>query len=192
MAYVYDLNAILVHAMPSKNDAATITAFTKTLTTPAARGYKPTLNVTDSRCSKMVETSNPKKWTFLLSLLTTTAPTLPNVPLPHSRNTSLRSWPLSTGTALYNCGMIFAPLHQVKLTLNLLCFSPHDPSKSANKEVHVPYEFNKTLIAPLGTKGLIYNNPAVRASWAPHGTDAFYVGPAPKHYWCLRFYMPTI
>jgi hypothetical protein len=44
---------------------------------------------------------------------------------------------------------------------------------------------------PIGMKGLVYDNPAVRASWAPHGTDAFYIGPAPKHYQCLRFYMPT-
>ncbi len=29
-------------------------------------------------------------------------------------------------------------LHQVKLTLNLLCFSCRDPRKSANKEVHSP------------------------------------------------------
>jgi hypothetical protein len=39
--YIYDLNAILVCAMPSKNDTAMITAFTKILATLAARGYKP-------------------------------------------------------------------------------------------------------------------------------------------------------
>jgi hypothetical protein len=55
VAYIYNLNAILVRAMPSKNNAAMITAFTKILATLAARGYKPTLDVTDSKCSKMVE-----------------------------------------------------------------------------------------------------------------------------------------
>jgi hypothetical protein len=55
VAYIYDLNAILVHAMPSKNDAAMITAFTKILAKLASRGYKPTLNVTDNECSKTVE-----------------------------------------------------------------------------------------------------------------------------------------
>ncbi len=82
-------------------------------------------------------------------------------------------------------------LHQDKLTLNLLRFSCCDPSKSANEEVHGPYDFNKTPITPIGTKGLVYNNLAVRASWMPHRTDAFYIGPAPKHYWSLQFYMPT-
>ncbi len=82
-------------------------------------------------------------------------------------------------------------LHQFKLTLNLLRFSCRDPSKFANEEVHSPYDFNKTPIAPIGTKGLVYNGPTVQASWAPHGTDAFYVSPTPKHYWCLQIYMPT-
>jgi hypothetical protein len=41
--------------MPSKSNAAMITAFTKSLATLAARGYKPTLNVTDNKCSKTVE-----------------------------------------------------------------------------------------------------------------------------------------
>ncbi len=108
LAYIYVLNTILVHAMPSKNEAAMSTAFTKILATLAARGYKPTLNVTDNECSMMVEAYiKSTRWIFTLSLLTTTESTLPNVPLPHSRNTSLRGWPLSTGTALYNCQMNF-------------------------------------------------------------------------------------
>ncbi len=55
VVYICDLNAILVRAMPSKNNAAMITAFTEILATLAAHGYKPTLNVTDNKCSKMVE-----------------------------------------------------------------------------------------------------------------------------------------
>jgi hypothetical protein len=50
IAYIFELNTILVHAMPSKNNAAMITAFTKILATLTARGYKPTLNVTDNEC----------------------------------------------------------------------------------------------------------------------------------------------
>ncbi len=41
MAYIYDLNAILVRAMPAKNDGAMIAAFTDILTTLNARGYAP-------------------------------------------------------------------------------------------------------------------------------------------------------
>jgi hypothetical protein len=81
-------------------------------------------------------------------------------------------------------------LPQVELTLNLLRFSRRDPTKSANEEVNGKFDYNKMPLAPLGTKGLVYEDPAVHASWAPHGTDAYFVGPASKHYWCLRFYMP--
>jgi hypothetical protein len=55
VAYIYDLTAILVHAMPSKNNAAMITAFAKILATLAAHGYKPTLNLTDNEWLKTVE-----------------------------------------------------------------------------------------------------------------------------------------
>jgi hypothetical protein len=54
-AYIYNLNAILVRAMPSKTDGVMIAAFTDILTNLKARGYSPTLNVRDNECSKAVE-----------------------------------------------------------------------------------------------------------------------------------------
>jgi hypothetical protein len=73
-------------------------------------------------------------------------------------------------------------LPQVKLTLNLLHSSRRNPLISANQELYGPFNFNKTPLAPLGTKALVYNNPTTCASWAPHATDGFYVGPAINHY----------
>jgi hypothetical protein len=46
-------------------------------------------------------------------------------------------------------------------------------------------------LAPLGTKALVYNNPATRASLAPHASDGFYIGTANNHYCCLCFYIPS-
>jgi hypothetical protein len=68
---------------------------------------------------------------------------------------------------------------------------PKGPKKSANKEVNGKFDYNKTPLAPLGTKGLVYNDPAIRASWASHSTNVHYIGLALKHYWCLRCYMPS-
>jgi hypothetical protein len=73
-------------------------------------------------------------------------------------------------------------LPQVELTLNMLHFSQRNPKKSANQEVYGSFDFNKSPLAPLGTKALIYNNPGSQTSWAPHATDGFYVGPASDHY----------
>jgi hypothetical protein len=55
VAYVYDLNAIIVHAMPTQTDASMITAFTEVIATLRARGYHPALNVMDNECSAAVE-----------------------------------------------------------------------------------------------------------------------------------------
>jgi hypothetical protein len=51
-AYIYDLNAILIQAMPSRNDGAMIAAFTDIITNLNACGYAPMLNVMDNECSK--------------------------------------------------------------------------------------------------------------------------------------------
>ncbi len=175
--------------MASKNNAAMITAFTETLATLTARGYKPTLNFTDNKCSKIVEAYNKSNKMDIHF-----------VP-PHNHQVNAAEHAIATfkehfivglATVDRNCPLQLwdAFLNQVKLTLNLLHFSCRDPSTSANEEVHGPYDFNKSPIAPIGTIELVYDDPAVRTSWASHGTDAFYIGPAPKHYWCLRFYMP--
>ena len=73
----------------------------------------------------------------------------------------------------------------------MLRFSRRNPNRSANQEVYGSFDFNKSPLAPLGTKALIYDDPASCASWAPHATDGYYVGPASNHYQCLRFYIPA-
>jgi hypothetical protein len=73
----------------------------------------------------------------------------------------------------------------------MLCFSCRNPNQSANQEIYAPFDFNKTPLAPLGIKALIYNDPDSRASWAPHATDGYYVGPAVDHYQCLHFDIPA-
>jgi hypothetical protein len=55
MAYIYNLNAMLVHTMPSKNSGAMFAAFTNILTNLKSHGYAPTLNVMDNECSKAME-----------------------------------------------------------------------------------------------------------------------------------------
>jgi hypothetical protein len=64
----------------------------------------------------------------------------------------------------------------------MLCFSQQNPNKSANQEVYGSFDFTTTPLALLGTKALIYDDPASHASWAPHATNGFYVGPASNHY----------
>ena len=55
VAYIYDLNAIIVHTMPSHTDASMVTAFTEVIGTLKAGGYMLALNVMDNECSAAVE-----------------------------------------------------------------------------------------------------------------------------------------
>ncbi len=55
VAYIYDLNAIIVGPMPSRANAAMIAAFTEVFTVLWARDYQPALNVMDNECSKTME-----------------------------------------------------------------------------------------------------------------------------------------
>jgi hypothetical protein len=48
------------------------------------------------------------------------------------------------------------------------------------------YNFNAHPIAPPGTHLLVHKKPDLRASWAPHALDAWYLGPAMQHYRCHR------
>ncbi len=55
VAYVYDLNAIIVHAMPSCTNASMVQAFTKVITILKSQGYQPALNVMDNKCFNTVK-----------------------------------------------------------------------------------------------------------------------------------------
>ncbi len=62
VAYVFDLNAIIVCAMPYCTDASMVTAFTKVITILKAGSYQPALNMMDNECSaaikKYIESEN--------------------------------------------------------------------------------------------------------------------------------------
>ena len=81
-------------------------------------------------------------------------------------------------------------LPQALLTLNLLRTSRLNPALSAYNQLFGVFDFNKMPLTPPGTRALIFEDPDTRESWAPHGKLAWYVGQAPDHYRCYRFYIP--
>jgi hypothetical protein len=167
-----------------------VTAFTEVITTLKTGGYHPALNVMDNECSAAVE-----KYIRAEKINIQLVP-------PHNHRVNTAEWAITTFKEHFIAALATVDMHcplqlwdkflpQVKLTLNMLRFSRRNPNKSANQEVYGSFEFNKTSLAPLGTKSLIYNDPASRASWALHATNGYYVGPASNHYRCLRFYIPA-
>ena len=73
-------------------------------------------------------------------------------------------------------------LPQAEITLNLLRTSRINPSLSAYTIINGNYDFNKSPMAPPGTKIIIHKKPTHRALWDFHGDDGYYVGPALEHY----------
>jgi hypothetical protein len=122
VAYIYNLNTILVRAMPSKNNAAMIAAFSDIFSTLAAHGYAPTLNVMDNKCSKAVEVHiKANKMNVHL------------VP-PHNHRVNAAEHAIATFKEHFIAGLVTVnkncPLQlwddfltQIELTLNLLHFS---------------------------------------------------------------------
>jgi hypothetical protein len=77
-------------------------------------------------------------------------------------------------------------LEQAVLTLNLLRGSRINPKLSAYAQVFGHFDFDKTPIAPPGTRIMVHEKPKDRSTWAPHAVDGWYLGPALKHYRCFR------
>ena len=59
---------------------------------------------------------------------------------------------------------------------------------SAYMALEGAFDYNKTPLAPPGTKLVIHENPEKRSSWAAHGFDEWYLGPVVEHYRCYRVY----
>ena len=64
------------------------------------------------------------------------------------------------------------------------------PHLSAYAELFGNFIFTKTPLAPPGTEIVFHNKPGHRASWAFHGQEGWYVGPAMDHYRNITAYFP--
>ena len=59
------------------------------------------------------------------------------------------------------------------------------------EELEGAFDFNETPLAPPGSKVLVHEKPRVRKTWAPHGVEGWYIGPALEHYRCYKVYIHT-
>ena len=82
-------------------------------------------------------------------------------------------------------------LPQAELTLNLLRPSQLNPKLSAYAQLEGAFDFNRTPLAPPGTRVIVHEKPTQRRTWAPHGVDGWYIGPALDHYQCYHVWIPS-
>lgn len=181
--YAYDANYI--HAEPLKNRLAgsILEAYQRAHATLVKAGLRPKLQRLDNECSEILkEYLHEQNVDFQL---------VP--PGCHRRNAAeraIRTWKNHFIAGLSSCDPKF-PLNlwdhlveQANITLNLLRGSRMNPKLSAYTQVHGIFNFNKTPLAPPGTRILIHEKSDKRATWAPHGVDGWYIGPAMEHYRC--------
>ncbi len=55
VVYIYNLNAIIVRAMPSRTNAFMVKAFNKVISILKPGSYHPALNIMDNKCSAAVK-----------------------------------------------------------------------------------------------------------------------------------------
>jgi hypothetical protein len=79
---------------------------------------------------------------------------------------------------------------QMELILNILHPFEYDPSISAYHGLcGATFDFMSHPIAPAGSKVLTWDSPDTRGSWADHGTEGIYVGPAMNHFRAFRIWV---
>ena len=73
-------------------------------------------------------------------------------------------------------------LPQIQITLNLLRNSRVNPALSSYAYLFGNYDFNKALLAPVGTKVISHLKSDKRASWEYHGEEGWYISISIEHY----------
>ena len=72
--------------------------------------------------------------------------------------------------------------------VNYITGAPETISALRPRGIH---DFNRYPWALPGTRATIFNPPETRTSFGPHAIDACYIGPAPHHYCCYNFFLPS-
>jgi hypothetical protein len=182
--YAEDANYIHVETMKSRSATEFINAYKRALEFFTSRGHKPHFLRFDNENS---------------AALTKFASDLDNTsiqfaaPGNHRANRAeraIQTWKehfiatLATTDPEFPMIAWSKLLPQAELTLNLMRGSHLNPAISAWEHLQGAFDFNSTPLAPPGTKILAFDGPDDRASWAPHGEEGFYIGPAMQHYRC--------
>ena len=81
-------------------------------------------------------------------------------------------------------------LKPAQATLNALRTARTNLGLFAYSILEGEFNFDKTPLAPPGTRALVYFDPTQRRTWGPHTTDAWYLKSAMQNYQCYKFWIP--
>ena len=188
--YDYDSNAILATALQNRQAGTIKKGWEKLHTILATRGAAPKLYIMDNEASLDLKSSMTKN-----NIAYELVP-----PMVHRRNAAERA--IQTFKNHFLAGLASVDpnfpisewdrlLPQALLTLNLLRHARVNPKLSSYAYLFGVFDFNKTPLAPPGTRVSVHNKADQRASWARRGLPAWYTGPALDHYRCVTCFDPT-
>ena len=188
--YHYDTNAILAEPIQNRTATELLRAYKLLLQKLKNSGYAPKLHILDNEMSQiMKDFDSDNKIDFQL---------VP--PHNHRRNVAERAictWKNHFVSTLCTTNNTF-PMHlwcrlipQATMSLNMLRSCRHNIKLSAYEAIEGSYNYNSNPLAPPGCKIIAHETPAQRKTWAAHGVDGFYLGPAMNHYRCHNVYIPS-
>jgi hypothetical protein len=188
--YDYDSNAILSKPMKTRQGSEIAKTWTSLFSQLQLNGYAPELHIVDNECSDALKTAF-RKYNVDFQRVP------PHVHRRNAAERAIQTWKNHFCSGLATCDPKF-PLTewdllmpQAEITLNLLRSSRRQPNLSAYACLNGNFDFNRSPLAPPGTRVVVHETPAQRANMAPHGLDAWYVGPSIEHYRCYRYYIPS-
>jgi hypothetical protein len=188
--YDHDSNAILSKPLKTRQASEITKAWTSLHMRLQSNGFAPELHILDNECSEQLKQAF-RKYDVQFQRVP---------PHSHRRNAAeraIQTWKNHFSSGLATCDPKFPLtewdllLPQADLTLNLLRSSRRYPRLSAYACIHGPFDFNKSPLAPPGTRIVVHITPNQRPNMAPHGVDGWYVGPSTEHYRCHKCYIPS-
>jgi hypothetical protein len=188
--YDYDSNAILTTSLKNRRGPTIKAGYEQLHRLLVQKGYRPKLQKLDNEASQLLKD-------FLMQEDIDFQLTPPGM---HRRNTAERAIRtfknhliagFATTDKQFPMKLWAYIVEQAQITLNLLRKSRLHPQLSAYAALFGQFDFNKTPMAPPGTKVIVHEKPKNRGTWAPHGVDGWYVGPAMEHYRCYKCYIPA-
>jgi hypothetical protein len=188
--YDHDSNAILSKPIKTRQASELTHAWTTLHSRLQSNGYAPALHILDNECSDELKKAFKKHNVDFQRVP-------PHVHRRNSAERAIQTWKNHFCAGLATCDPKF-PLTewdllmpQADITLNLLRSSRRQPKLSAHACLHGPFDFNRSPLAPPGTRVVVHITPNQRQNMAPHGVDGWYVGPSTEHYRCHKCYIPS-
>ena len=188
--YDHDSNAILAEPIKSRSSADLTTAWQKCHAILASKNIASTMHVLDNEISNEMRQA-------INDTGTTVQRVPPNIHRRNAAERAIRIFKNHFIAGLASTDPKFPArewdrlIPQAVITLNIMRQCRINPKLSAYAYLFGQFDFNATPLAPPGTRVLAHEKPQQRKTWAPHGVDGWYIGPALEHYRCITCYIPS-